>query len=141
LLVGGPGRDLLIGDGPFDIEKTGSVDRIVGDADDDILIGGYFVGSEDRVALAAVMNTWSNSALSYTQRVGILSAPGGLLVADQGLSSTVFDDNVIDVLTGDSGRDWFFANVDVAHRDVITDLRSNEFVNDVDFITWDDVTV
>jgi uncharacterized delta-60 repeat protein len=141
LLVGGSGRDLLIGDGPFDIEKTGSIDRIVGDADDDILIGGYFLGSEDRPSLKAVMDVWGDTALTYPQRVAILSASGGLLVSDAGLFSTVFDDNVIDVLTGDSGRDWFFANVDNGHRDFITDLKANEFVNDIDFITWDDVPV
>jgi hypothetical protein len=40
----------------------------------------------------------------------------------------------VDVLTGDAGRDWFFANLDAGVRDRITDLQSNEFADDLDFI-------
>jgi uncharacterized delta-60 repeat protein len=145
LLVGGQGRDFLIGDGPIiGADQTGSSDRLVGDADDDILIGGYFIGSEDRAAVNDVMAIWGNQALSYEARVALLENGLGpdhpaLLVVDQGVFSTVFDDNAVDTLTGDNGRDWFFYNfnADKAHRDVITDLRSNEFARDADFITSD----
>lgn len=138
LVVGGAGRDLLIGDGPFEVGKTGSTDRIVGYADDDILIGGYFIGSEDRPTLKAVMDVWGDTALTYGQRVDALSTT--LLIADNGAASTVFDDNAVDVLTGSAGQDWFFANADAANRDYITDLGANEFANDLDFISWDDLT-
>jgi hypothetical protein len=45
---------------------------------------------------------------------------------------TVFDDGAIDILSGSSGRDWFFANTDNPNRDPITDRAQNEFIDDVD---------
>ena len=59
--------------------------------------------------------------------------PGGrpfLLAADV----TVLDDLLIDILTGDAGRDWFFVNADGLLRDRITDLNASEFADDLDFM-------
>jgi hypothetical protein len=47
--------------------------------------------------------------------------------------STVLDDAVPDVLTGNAGRDWFLVNRDgsLLVRDIITNLQSNETVTNV----------
>jgi hypothetical protein len=46
----------------------------------------------------------------------------------------VWDDQQADVLTGNSGRDWFFANRDgsAATRDQVVDRLLNEFSIDLD---------
>ena len=147
ILSGGPGADLLVGGNGRDIVIGGlGVDRIVGNSDDDILIGGTLAGEElwpdfgvDRFSLSLIRSEWTSSH-TYAQRVANLrdgsGTPGqalndgAYLVADV----TVLDDDAADVLTGDSGSDWFFANVDGSPPDVITDLTSKEFVDDLDFI-------
>jgi hypothetical protein len=40
----------------------------------------------------------------------------------------VFDDAAADLLTGSSGIDWFFANLDGGVLDTITDLGDDEDV-------------
>ena len=59
---------------------------------------------------------------------------GGYFLDTDGANATVRDDGCSDTLTGDQGRDWFFANLDSGVRDRITDLSSNEFADDIDFI-------
>ncbi len=44
----------------------------------------------------------------------------------------VHDDGVEDILTGSSGRDWFFANLDSGVLDRITDLKGDERTNEID---------
>jgi hypothetical protein len=46
-------------------------------------------------------------------------------------STTVFDDGVADVLTGDKGQDWFFGSstgaadtIDNAGSEILTDIHS-----------------
>ena len=143
LLVGAAGRDLLIG-------GTGS-DRLVGDAGDDLIIAGYTAYDAMDAALAAIMAEWT-SARSYADRVrnlrGDASSPtfaaranGGTYLAvdgSHGRAVTVFDDGVKDTLTGEGGQDWFLFNADgdnEAKKDKVTDLRSGEFADDLDFIT------
>ena len=45
---------------------------------------------------------------------------------------TVHDDGAEDRLTGSSGREWFFANLDVGVKDKFTDRDSNEELDDID---------
>jgi hypothetical protein len=61
-------------------------------------------------------------------------ANGTTFLTVNGPDARVFDDGVLDVLTGAEGRDWFFANLDTGLLDRITDLHSNEFAADLDFI-------
>ena len=143
LVAGGAGRDILVGDGVPSFLNIGSIDRIVGDSDDDILIGGFLTWADRRDALGAILREWS-SARTYEQRVANLRSggtPGNyenhdgagtdfLLAADV----TVLDDLLIDLLTGDAGRDWFFVNADGLLRDRITDLNASEFADDLDFM-------
>ena len=143
LVAGGAGRDILVGEGTPALLNLGAVDRIVGDSDDDILVGGFVTWADRRDAMGAILREWS-SGRTYSQRVDNLRAggtPGGyenhdgagtdfLLAADV----TVLDDFLIDVLTGDAGRDWFFVNADGLLRDRITDLAASEFADDLDFM-------
>jgi hypothetical protein len=54
------------------------------------------------------------------------------LKGDDGQGQTVFDDAVVDRLTGNQAVDWFFANLDACARDFITDLAANESPTDID---------
>src|SRR5262249_33854929 len=134
--VGGPGRDLLIG--------GNGADRLVGNDQDDLLISGVTAFDNDRAALDAIMAEWTSNH-SYVTRVNNLSGVnagqgfgsrlnGNVFLIVDGPQATVGDDNAADGLTGSAGRDWFFATLDGSNRDKITDLASNEFADDVDFI-------
>lgn len=132
------------------IGGTGA-DRLVGDADDDILIAGYTLYDINQMTLAAVMAEWT-STRSYSQRVANISSrtiAGAddskfdnranvdyFLMAD-GANRTVLDDNAVDLLTGSSGQDWFLFNADGedgSKKDKVTDLKADEFALDLDFI-------
>lgn len=130
LLVGGSGRDLIIG--------GAGADRIVGNASDDILIAGLTAFDTSHSALCAIMDEWTRTDQTYTQRVDHLRYGGGLngsiKLDTEGSDATVFDDGAADILTGSSGTDWFFANLDGGVRDRITDLSAQEFAEDLDFI-------
>ncbi|MEX2139004.1 MAG: hypothetical protein WD894_07065 [Pirellulales bacterium] len=125
ILLGGDGDDLLVGGGGRDLLIGGTgADRIVGNADDDILIAGSTAYDEDHVALSAIMAEWT-SAGDYTTRTANLAST---------FSGLSLDDGTKDVLTGSSGQDWFFANLEAGVLDKITDLSADEFEPDMDFI-------
>ena len=121
------------------IGGTGA-DRLVGNADDDSLIAGTTAWDNDEEALCTIMEEWSRTDLTYTQRVQRLQSGIGLngvitLNADPSRRRiTVFDDAAHDVLTGSAGLDWFFANLDSGALDKITDLHAAEFADDLSFI-------
>ncbi len=154
-IYGGPGRDILIG-------GLGA-DRIHGDEQDDIIIAGYtafertfnelapsiFPASsrltlnQQREAIEAIMAEWT-SARSYSQRVANIRGAGSGTRANgtnyfrydavDVTQVTVFDDNVKDILWGDSGNDWFLSNSDGATstRDELRDRSNSESQNDLD---------
>jgi uncharacterized delta-60 repeat protein len=125
ILLGGDGDDLLVGGGGRDLLIGGTgADRIVGNADDDILIAVWTSFDEDHVALSAIMAEWT-SAGDYTTRTDSLAST---------FSGLSLDDGAKDVLTGSSGQDWFFANLDAGVLDKITDLSADEFQPDLEFI-------
>jgi hypothetical protein len=122
LLVGGRGRDILIG--------GRGADRIIGNADDDILIAGVTAYDANRAALAAILGVWADPTLTYEQRIASIQDPtlrGGVYLGP----ATVGNDDATDVLTGSSGRDWFWFD---PIRDRVTDLHDEAFVNDLEFI-------
>ena len=139
MLVGGGGRDVLIG-------GDGS-DRIVGNADDDILIAGSTAFDQQTSAIAGILAEWT-STRSYAERtqnlMGTGSGPafeqrqnGNHFLQVEGPAATVHDDGAADILTGSSGQDWFFAQLDgdgTQPKDKITDLSAAEFQADLDFI-------
>ncbi|MCI0684887.1 MAG: Ig-like domain-containing protein [Gemmataceae bacterium] len=139
VLVGGDGSDVLIGGHGRDLMIGGfGCDRLEGNGDDDLLIAGVVSFENDAAALAAVMAEWT-SCHSYAARVANLSGQGSsdrfngdvFLIGD-GPGATVHDDGAQDRLSGDKGRDWFFANLDCGVRDCLTDLKNNETAVDID---------
>jgi uncharacterized delta-60 repeat protein len=103
-LLGGSGRDILIGgDG---------ADHVASNGGDDILIGGSTIWDTDYQALFLILAEW-NRDLSYADRINHLRNGGGLNGSILLNAGTVFHDAYIDDLTGSSGSDWFWANVDV----------------------------
>ena len=114
-LYGLAGRDLLIG-------GLGS-DILEGGRQDDILIGAVVTNNDDK-DLEAILDIWTSNT-RYLDRVNKLRADGGLLNL-----ATVDDDGERDLMRGDRGRDWFFANLkDDKIRsglDKVQDKSSNE---------------
>jgi Ca2+-binding RTX toxin-like protein len=141
ILVGGDGDDLLIGGAGRDLMVGGfGADRLAGNADEDILIAGFTAFDADPAALGAIMTVWCGTG-DYAARVtavgtGVGVAGGYRLVGDDGANQTVFNDGQVDVLHGDQGRDWFFANQfadDGGVLDVVADLAGSEVWSDTDF--------
>lgn len=145
VILGGAGDDLLVGGSNRDILIGGTgADRIVGNEADDILIAGYTAYDLKEAALAAVLAEWT-SARDYATRVANLRGTGtgarsngSIFLITDGAGATVLDDGVVDVLTGDTGQDWFLFNVDgdgdPTKKDKVTDLSAQEFAADLDFI-------
>jgi hypothetical protein len=84
------------------------------------------------VALFALMKEWGRTDESYSTRVnhllnGIVS--GG--VTYELNPSTVYTDMAIDVLYGNSGMDWFFAQVSGTNKDQVKDKTSGEVITGV----------
>ncbi|MBP3954756.1 hypothetical protein J8F10_05590 [Gemmata sp. G18] len=105
-LHGGQGRDLLIG-GP-------GADQLQGNSGDDLLIGGATAFDNNQSALGAIMAEWA-SERSIEERVTALSgtgigprANGNVFLTVAGPAATVFDDDAVDVLSGGSGKHWYF---------------------------------
>ena len=126
-------------------------DRIVGNAGDEILIAGYTTWDGSLDALPAIMAEWTSSR-TYNQRIANISGGtiagadgsaygsrnnGSYFLRVNGASASVHDDDEADVLTGSSGLNWFFFNVDRENgttRDKLTDLNASEFASDLDWI-------
>ena len=51
-------------------------DRLVGNGEDDILIGGYTSYGCDHEALCSILEIWTRRDLNYTQRINCLSTDG-----------------------------------------------------------------
>jgi hypothetical protein len=71
------------------------------------------------VAWCEILEIWTRSDFSYTQRISKLSS--GPFALNR---MTVFDDGDNDQLTGAAGDDWFFVGV----KDKITDRKKFETV-------------
>jgi hypothetical protein len=124
ILDGGDGDDLVEGGQGLDVLVGGAgADRVNGNADEDVLIaGGFLAGSSsaDREgALRSTLDRWT-AGDSYSARVAALNAY---------LSAKVTDDAAADVLTGASGIDWFFANLNGAVPDSLSGAKAGETVN------------
>lgn len=135
LLLGGVGRDILVG--------GFGADRIEGNGDDDLLISGYTLFDNFQDSWRAFQAVWTSN-LDYQSRAYSLSIDGIDLNGDPLILTsdynaffggpTVFDDDSADVLTGNQGIDWFFANLNGSGvLDTITDLRANELWADTNF--------
>jgi Ca2+-binding RTX toxin-like protein len=124
------GRVLLVG--------GMGADRIVGNADDDILIAGYTSHDTNPAALDAIMDEWTrtDTDATYQQRIDRLKAGVGLNGSVSLDSSTVSRDGAVDILTGSAGLDWFWFD-EPDDRDRATDLKDEAFTADLDWILVD----
>jgi ELWxxDGT repeat protein len=121
-LYGGSGRNLLIGGAGADTLYAGSAG--------DILIGGYTSYDNNTTALAYIMAEWDSSD-SYATRISKLSK-GGVLNGSYVLNSTtVFNNDAINVLYGGTGIDWFFAHLKGKNVDQVKNLNSGEVVTGI----------
>lgn len=133
-LIGGTGRDVLIGGRGHD--------HLTGGPGEDLLIAGFTAFDSDPQALSAIRDEW-NSDRSYETRIANLRGTGSgadftnrlndsfFLKAD-GLDRTVFDDEAVYRLTGASGLDWFFAELDGPLGDALLGLLDKETVDDLE---------
>lgn len=136
VLVGGEGDDLLIGGQGRDLLIGGiGADTIHGNAQDDILVAGRTIHDNDLQALDSLMAEWT-STRSYSDRVARLSGDLGPIGNNGSYylnNSTVADDGQRDVLTGDTGQDWFLFNqTGAGSNDEATDVHSGEIIEDID---------
>jgi PKD repeat protein len=137
ILVGGDGDDLLTSDKGKDLMIGGAgSDDLNGGKGDDILIGGAtsFDAPTDQniLSLILIQDEWISNQ-NYNHRTGHIAGTlaGGGNVPNFLNSTTVFDDGVADVLTGDKGQDWFFGSstgaadtIDNAGSEILTDIHS-----------------
>ena len=111
-LMGGSGRDLLIG-------GLGR-DKLSGGSDDDLLIGGTTDHDTNLPALTDILNAWS-AATPYATRVANLHAGVGVNAASLTMATVHDDSPDADTLSGNFGRDWFFARTLTPTKDSLTD--------------------
>jgi VCBS repeat-containing protein len=129
ILLGGDGDDVLVGGkGPNLLIGGFGADRLMGGGGDDILLGGTTAYDSDPEALWAILTEWKRTDLSYSQRVSDLMNGGGLNGSFQLNEETVFGGAAKDILTGGSGKDWFFANSCGMGADKVTDRKMSEVV-------------
>jgi hypothetical protein len=131
ILVGQGGNDTLTGGSGRDILIAGlGASALHAGSGGDILIGGYTTYDNNIAALLAIMTEWGRSDADYNTRIGHLlgTISGGLNGSYFLNSSTVFDNGLVDVLTGGAGMDWFFAHPSKKNGDIIQNLGSGEEV-------------
>ncbi|HEY2881930.1 MAG TPA: SdrD B-like domain-containing protein, partial [Pirellulales bacterium] len=142
ILVGGNGSDTLTGGAARDLIIGGNGgDTINGNGGDDLLIAGSTSYDANGAALRQIFAEWNSTAGAdtYAVRISNLSGPGGSGSHLNGSTylngSTVFDDAMVDSITGGGGTtnsDWFLVNTDPVALDKIFDLQSGETVTDID---------
>lgn len=117
IAIGGDGDDRIDGEQGLDLIFGGlGADDLRGGQDDDLLIGGTTSYDDDVESLVALRNAWTSGA-SYSDRTtairsGVLTSSGSLAFLSQdGADRTVYDDDEEDRLKGQSGQDWFFAEL------------------------------
>lgn len=130
IIIGGTGRDYLSGGNERDVMVGGqNRDVLAGQNHDDILIGGETAYDDNDVALKNIRTLW-RSGSSYDHRVELLRSTDAeypLIVED-----TVYDDAVIDRITGDRGGDWYFMTGEFDQRAEDADYVA--FLNSLDQI-------
>lgn len=134
ILLGGAGIDQLWGGLGRDILLGGlGADTLHGGDDDDLLIGGTTSFDANLTALNALLAEWSRRDLDYQSRVDHLTGAtsGGLNGSTLLTPSTLYDDQDVDQLYGDAGRDWFLRSNTSPWTDVLRDRKNNELVSGI----------
>lgn len=121
ILVGLGGNDILTGGTQRDLLLGGlGADTLNGSSGDDLLVASFVSFETQRDALLAIYNEWI-STRTFAQRTaniwgngtGPRSNGNSFLNSDpsDAITDSVFADGDIDSLTGGSGQDWFFADL------------------------------
>jgi Ca2+-binding RTX toxin-like protein len=107
MLIGGDGRDVLMGNG----------------AEDMLIAGRTFVDGKAK-SLFSLMATW-NLTDAYVDRVAAVRFEMESMIPPDHDMTFVYHDGSADALYGGDGRDWFFAGTNVT----IIDWTSDEIVD------------
>ncbi|MEK7677585.1 MAG: hypothetical protein AAB676_17285, partial [Verrucomicrobiota bacterium] len=152
VLVGAEGDDFLNGASSRDILIGGhGVDRLVGSSGEDLIVAGYTDFDTNTMALTALQAEWISTRDSATRIANLAGTASSttprlngsfFLKADSTdlgrvLLGTVHDDRSVDKITGSSGPDWIFANIDGGvgnFKDTITDNDKRRILSDVDYV-------
>ncbi|MBX3415824.1 MAG: hypothetical protein KF708_24285, partial [Pirellulales bacterium] len=125
-LVGGAGNDSLVGGAGQDVLLGGSgLDTLKGEAGEDLLLADKTNFDLNAATLLAIHAEWT-SAGSYEDRIAHLTGTTGGANGTTYLipGATVFDDEVIDQLTGGAtDLDWFLYNL---LQDILGDHEPGE---------------
>ena len=122
LLLGGAGDDVIDAGPGLDLVIGGlGADDISGGEGDDLLISGRTSYDNNLPQLFSLQKAWV-SIWDYPTKVSRLRTGTG--VAQLALGVTVFDDGEGNSISGNTGRDWFFAQLAQ-----ISDLAVDEEVN------------
>jgi hypothetical protein len=114
IMWGGDGEDILTGSKASDILIGGrGSDVLNARGNDDLLIAGYTAYDEPTVrdhdhGWCDILGEWSDG--KFARRVRNIRSGGGDVHVFKLGAKALFDDGVADLLTGGSGRDWFFYN-------------------------------
>ena len=100
---------------------------------DDILIAGATAHDNNLNALTFLAAEWTRTDLNYANRIANINGSGAgggknerfYLRPGDADNKTVFDDGVVDVLSGQGDRDWFFVQIKDPAADII-DRASGE---------------
>jgi uncharacterized repeat protein (TIGR01451 family) len=134
VLIGGSGDDKITGGNARDLIIGGTgADKIKAKNFEDIVAAGNSDHDANGAALAAIIAEWVSNA-PYATRVSHLTGAtaGGLNGSFVLNSTTVHDDNQIDVLTGGKDTDWFLANTTgTGARDNLKDDVAGETITDI----------
>ncbi len=137
LVMGGSGADILLGGADADVVLGGTDrdlliggtdrDDLRGEAGEDVLLAGSTSLLERDLRL--ILAEWTSDR-SYDSRLANIRGAGtgdranGEAYLTASGTATAFDDSTIDALSGDGGRDWFFASLtdSLADRDPAEEL-------------------
>ncbi len=139
LLMGGTGNDVLTARGGRDILIGGTgADVLFGGSGGDLLIAGSTAFDLNEAALLSIQLEWTSNRDATTRAANLRGtgtgpcANGSVFLKASGLGATVFSDSSIDILTGGSGRDWYFANrIGGGVLDAIFGLQGNDLLDEL----------
>jgi hypothetical protein len=137
-VIGGSGNDTLIAGADRSILiGGGGADQLVGGSGEDLLIAGttdYTQPSLNAAAFDAILQEWTRTDLGFDDRMSdlltgsnALGVPANNVIGGTPIllnSMTVHDDLARDVLTGGTGRDWYFIDA----SDVISNEKPGDAV-------------
>lgn len=124
ILLGGGGDDVIRGGSGRDILIGGiGGDTLDGEEDDDLIISGTTTHDLNSFALSQIHLEWT-STNSYLTRVNNLRT-GSMILPSLVPTQSVKKDRNSNLLIGNIGRDWYFANL-APPNDILNDQVVNE---------------